>query len=378
MNPEPPYIWFGGKRAVAPIVWTALGDVGHYVEPFLGGAAVLLLRPHRPQLETVNDLDGFVPNFWRAVQAEPEALADAMDWPVTEIDLEARHRALCRQPDKAEFLARVKHDPRYYDVQRAAWWCWGLCAWIGSGWCAGEYFPEAQENSHGRGLGPNASKMPSVGRGEDVHRKQPHLGDTGRGVHRVGVIEDATCAASREALRTWMQALADRLRRVRVCCGDWARICTDGATDHGREVGVFLDPPYAGDVGRDNNIYREEDLTVSTRVRQWCLEHTDRPRYRIVLAGYEGEHDELEGHGWSVRAWKTRGGYANIGRDQGGQANRARERLWLSPSCLGVRDLPLFAAASAENSQHPQDCEDERCVMNTARVAIAKAKGEEQ
>lgn len=41
---HPPYIWFGGKRKVAPLVWQALGDTAHYIEPFFGGGSVWLLR----------------------------------------------------------------------------------------------------------------------------------------------------------------------------------------------------------------------------------------------------------------------------------------------------------------------------------------------
>ena len=66
-----PWPWFGGKRDAAPAVWAALGDVDHYVESFAGSLANLLCRPHpcnRPYFsETVNDLDGLVCNFWRAL-----------------------------------------------------------------------------------------------------------------------------------------------------------------------------------------------------------------------------------------------------------------------------------------------------------------------
>jgi len=71
---------------------------------------------------------------------------------------------------------------------------------------------------------------------------------------------------------------------------------------------------------------------VADDVRRWCIERTDQPRYRIVLAGYEGEHDELESLGWRVHAWKANGGYANAGSGAGHE-NRTRERLWISPSC---------------------------------------------
>jgi len=71
-----PFPWFGGKRLVAPIVWKRFGSVVNYVEPFFGSGACLLGRPvpfDGP--ETINDLDGYVANFWRAVQADPEAVA---------------------------------------------------------------------------------------------------------------------------------------------------------------------------------------------------------------------------------------------------------------------------------------------------------------
>ena len=43
-----PFPWFGGKKHAAPHVWSALGDVDHYVEPFAGSLAVLLQRPFKP------------------------------------------------------------------------------------------------------------------------------------------------------------------------------------------------------------------------------------------------------------------------------------------------------------------------------------------
>ena len=320
---HPPYTWFGGKRKVADLVWSAIGDVDNYVEPFFGGGAVYLLRPHTPRVETINDYDGFVCNFWRAVHADPVELAKEINWPVNEIALEARHRYLCRMPEKQEFLERMKHDCDYYDIKRAAWWAWGINAWIGGGWCGGEYYEGEPGKSKGGGICDGANKMPYLGgAGRGVHRQLPHLGDAGRGeVER------------REAvLVEWMKQLKDRLRNTRVCCGDWSRVCTNGATSRFKTIGVFLDPPYSAEAGRDNNIYRVEDLSVAHDVRQWCIDRTDDHRFRIVLAGYDNEHMELESLGWRVVAWKANGGYGNPGEGKG-KDNASRERLWFSPSC---------------------------------------------
>jgi hypothetical protein len=55
--------------------------VPNYVEPFAGSLAVLMLRPHGPKVETVNDLDKYVANFWRALSKDPDAVAAAADEP---------------------------------------------------------------------------------------------------------------------------------------------------------------------------------------------------------------------------------------------------------------------------------------------------------
>jgi DNA adenine methylase len=165
-----PFPWFGGKSRVADIVWDRFGDVANYVEPFFGSGAVLLARPHPPRIETVNDLDCMVANFWRAVQADPEAVAQWCDWPVNEADLHARHLGLVQGlPAHRE---RMMTDPDHFDAKIAGWWVWGLCQWIGSGWCA-ERKPTRQ--------------LPSVGdAGRGVHRKLPAVGNAGRG----GMFED--------------------------------------------------------------------------------------------------------------------------------------------------------------------------------------------
>jgi len=128
-----PFPWFGGKSRAAHLVWAAFGDVPNYVEPFAGSLAVLLARPTSSRIETVNDIDCYLSNFWRAVQAAPELVAEHADWPVNEADLHARHRWLVNQ---AEFRERMKQDPEFFDAKIAGWWVWGLCQWIGSGWCA--------------------------------------------------------------------------------------------------------------------------------------------------------------------------------------------------------------------------------------------------
>jgi len=134
-----PFPYYGGKSKVSQLVWQRFGDVKNYVEPFAGSMAVLLGRPSvdydRLPKETVNDKDGFISNFWRAVQAAPDEVAQWADWPPNENDLHARHSWLVQQADG--LTARLEGNPDYYDAKIAGWWVWGIALWIGSGWCSG-------------------------------------------------------------------------------------------------------------------------------------------------------------------------------------------------------------------------------------------------
>lgn len=320
MGLQAPFPWFGGKSRVAPDVWAAFGNVENYVEPFAGSLAVLLDRPHAPRVETVNDLDGLLVNFWRAVQGDPEAVARAADWPVSELDLSARHLRLVAR--RADLTERMAADPSVYDAQLAGWWVWGACAWIGSGWCSGEgpwierdgrIVNSREDDLTTRGQGINR-QLPHLGnRGRGINRKLPHLGDRGRGI-----------------LDTFT-ALSDRLRDVRIACGDWSRVVADSVTVRHGETAVLLDPPYF-----DGAIdYAAGDRSVAHDVRVWAVENGHR--MRIALCGYEGDHTMPDD--WRCHEWKARGGYSSA---DGENQNARRERVWFSPRCNGARQRGLF------------------------------------
>jgi hypothetical protein len=165
-----PFPAFGGKSTVSDMVWSRFGDVRNYIEPFAFSAAILLRRPHPGTIETINDLNAYVPNFWRAVQRDPEAVAAHADWPVSETDLHARHRWLVQSAAANDALQRVKDDPEFYDAKIAGWWCWGACCWIGSGWCdatrtAAEQIPMlCTDGAGGRGVTGISQKIPTTER----------------------------------------------------------------------------------------------------------------------------------------------------------------------------------------------------------------------
>ncbi len=144
-------------------------------------------------------------------------------------------------------------------------------------------------------------------------------------------------------LFNYFRLLAERLRRVRVCCGNWSRVCGPTPTVKQGLTAVFLDPPY-DQSHRDAELYAVE-TNVASAVREWCFENGANPKLRIALCGYAGEGREpLEDHGWSLLAWKAKGGYGSQGTGTDGRENAARERVWFSPACVPVsRDEGLFA-----------------------------------
>jgi DNA adenine methylase len=67
--------WHGGKWLLAPWIILLMPDHAAYVEPFGGGASVLL-RKTRSRLEIYNDLDGEVVNLFRVLRTQAAALAE--------------------------------------------------------------------------------------------------------------------------------------------------------------------------------------------------------------------------------------------------------------------------------------------------------------
>lgn len=301
-----PFPWFGGKSAIADVVWKRFGHTENYVEPFFGSGAVLLARPRTGKTETINDKDHFVANFWRSVQRDPDAVAAHADWPVNEADLHSRHWWLLTEG--AARIANIDGDHDAFDAQVAGWWVWGACAWIGSGWCSGR--GPWQWGASGWAKNGDA--------GSGLNRQLPHLGNAGRG----------------RFIAEWIGALADRLRDVRVCAGDWSRVCGPSVTHRHGMTSVFLDPPYADTAGRTDGLYAADDLGVAHTAREWAIEQGRNRQMRICLAGYDGEHDMPAD--WEVVEWKARGGFGSQDDDEDGmgRVNAARERLWFSPHCI--------------------------------------------
>lgn len=67
--------WYGGKFSHLNWLLPLLPKCHHYCEPFAGSAAVLLNRPPSP-VETYNDIDGEVANFFRVLRTRKSELIE--------------------------------------------------------------------------------------------------------------------------------------------------------------------------------------------------------------------------------------------------------------------------------------------------------------
>jgi DNA adenine methylase len=248
-----PFPWYGGKSFASDRINARLGTVTAYTEPFAGSLAVLLSR--RPAtMEVVCDKDGLLCNAWRAIQDAPQEVMRHADWPVSELDIQARHAVIVGERDG--LTEKLRSDPYAYDARLAGWWLHGIGAWIGEGY------------------------------GSFLYRTKPRLGDYGTGIH----------APSFRGL----DELSARLRRVRVVCGDWTRVVGPACFGNckGARVGILLDPPYAGDEG----VYAES-APVALDAYRWAVGH---PEYRIAYCCYDGQMVCPEG--WTEERWTSKTG----------------------------------------------------------------------
>jgi DNA adenine methylase len=327
-----PFPWFGGKSLACEKVWGAFGEVKNYVEPFAGSAAMLLGAPDGNRVETINDFDGFVANFWRAVAQDAQAVAAHADWPCNEVDLFSRHGWLVRE--RETLTQRLHADPDWFDAKIAGWWVWGLCNWIASGWCSGDGPWEigddgiyAKKDNAVQGIIRRLPRLSSGGQG--ISRRLPHLASGGRGINR-----ETGSTPRKDFICEWFALLQNRMRDVRVTCGDWQRVLKDSVTTGHGLTGVFLDPPY--EKGKMDYAAGGMGLGIAKNVQEWCAANGENPLLRIVICGHAGEHDALLLHGWQTRKWEARKGYAV---SEEAVANSKSETLWCSPHCEPERGV---------------------------------------
>lgn len=279
---KPFYPYFGGKAKVAARVWEIIGsDVPAYVEPFLGGGAVFLGRPAVPKncIEVINDFDCMVTNLWRAISADAAEVARRASLPMNELEIAARRNALS---GSREFLRKfIIDNPYNYNETLAGMWLYGQLNFLG-------------DNFASERADRFSSKVPRF-----THAR----------------------SNDEEKLFRAMRNVMSRIRNTRILCGDWKRCL--GNWIYEQTTAVFLDPPY-----EDYEKYYLDgaNRTISGDVEEWCADNGEKAR--IVLCGYEGEHDGLLEIGWRKEKWTAGCGYGTKNNE-----NRHMERLFVSPAC---------------------------------------------
>jgi DNA adenine methylase len=97
--------WYGGKYSHLEWLLPLLPSCHHYCEPFAGSAAVLLNRQASP-VETYNDLDGEVVNFFRVLREQPDELVRQIG--LTPFSREEFYKACSGPHDGASPLERAR------------------------------------------------------------------------------------------------------------------------------------------------------------------------------------------------------------------------------------------------------------------------------
>ncbi len=100
--------WYGGKFTHLDWLLPLLPEAHHYCEPFSGSAAVLLNR-EPAAVETYNDIDGDVVNFFKILRDRPNDLIDAIS--LTPFSREEYYSAIYETTEDIPALERAR---RFY------------------------------------------------------------------------------------------------------------------------------------------------------------------------------------------------------------------------------------------------------------------------
>lgn len=278
MSIAAPFPWPGNKTKVADIIVSRLlqrGPVRQYIEPFAGGLAVMLRVP-TDVYRLAGDFDGVLVNLWRAIQADPEAVADAADIQVSGAALVAAHRELAAR--EGPLLGMLAADLNAYDARAA-----GLRLY-----CMGAQIKH--------------SDIPT-----DPDRA---------GIH---TIIGHHLASGRRPTTANLARIRDALRGAKLLHGDWRSTLTTACfgSRSPASIAVLLDPPYSEGDGAYRHCSSAGEPSIAQAAAQWAREHPDM---RVALCGAPGEH---EMPGWETYEW-SRGGRAGQGRG---------ECIWFSSGC---------------------------------------------
>ena len=224
-TPASPLQWYGSLQSQARRIAALMPPYDHYVEPFAGGAAVLLSKP-ASKTEFISDINPDLADFWQVVR-RPDSLRRLIE----RVELTPYSRAVYQ-----ECIAAVRDGGG--DAIRRAWSFLVTCSQGRNGLSAFE-----SRWSYAKGVSNQHA---------DLWAKLPAR------LHRAG----------------------RRLRYVQVECLPYDEIL--GRFDSPKTL-VFLDPPYLPQTRTKPNVY-EHEFTRDDHRR--LLQIVRRLRAKVMLCGY--------------------------------------------------------------------------------------------
>jgi len=232
--------WYGGKYSHLGWLLPLLPQMQHYCEPFGGSAAVLINREPSP-VETYNDLDSEVVNFFRVLRDQKEALIEQIG--LTPFSREEFEQAI---DEPMEDLTEIERARRFYVLARQV--RTGL----------------AQKASSGRWA--HCLLTSRAGMAGAVSRW-------------LGAVED-------------LSLIAQRLLRVQI---EHAPALEVIQRYDNPETLLYCDPPYPHDSRGDNNAYAHEMTDEQHRELAGILHNV---KGKVALSSYDSRlMDELY-HDW--------------------------------------------------------------------------------
>lgn len=234
--------WYGGKFSHLNWLLPILPYTTHYCEPFGGSAAVLINRNPSP-VETYNDLDGNVVNFFKVLREQPDELVRVIG--LTPFSKEEFEKAIKKSGNGISDLEKARHF----------------------------YIKARQVRT---GLAQKASS------GRWAHCKLTSRAGMAGAVSRwLGAVED-------------LPDIAQRLLRVQI---EHAPAIEVIKRYDSKETLFYCDPPYPHESRGDNNAYAHE---MKTEDHIKLAELLNSVQGKVALSGYKCElMDQLYGD-WKI------------------------------------------------------------------------------
>ncbi len=271
-----PFPWLGSKATMLDVILPNIPEHRCYVEPFCG-TAIVYLHKKPAKVNTLNDIDENIVNFFRVLQDREktrELLRRLRYTPFAK----AEYRRAC-------LLLSSKRD--LDDVTRA--WAFYVAQYMGM---KHSYYADPYGDSFGYGI---KSK-----------KNSPFAPNFANKVRRL--VENA-----------------EKLKRCQILNEDGLEVMRKFDSS---ETFMFVDPPYLSSTVRTKRkIYANDyDDTLHQRLLDFAL----KAKSKIMIASYPNEmYDELLKHGW-IRIDKEKPIYAGHCTNKHKRLTRRTESLYLN------------------------------------------------